>query len=479
MDIYKSLEITETMNKQAILDKVFVARKKCVTKQNSANPEKRAEAEELLEVVNDLEILMEFLPESFSQVHLVVKTYQFDFQHEATPDHSVRDIKDSINGDFEAVCRLTNMLREYTQWELSSKWYYTFITRRNVKAYEPYGQDLLFMAETKEGIKWLEKAYDENCISEVGLYNLGISYFGQTSYTKALRYFEEAYDKGYRQGMHHVAWMYETGNGTDVNLEKALEWYERAQQEEGYDAAEDTRRVRAGLATLTEQGLLSVPVKEDERNVVQKILQEHKSWVLIGVLLLLLIIVLLLNSDKLFGGKEKTEESTEESTVVNSGITTRTESFDVVLSDQKVSHREALALKSLVVLNSEAKEDGGEDVALLTDDNYTTAWVDKEESNGSGTSFVITLEKSTNPHFVMIHNGDRTSKENFEKSNRIREICVCIKGEEKVVELQDSMTAQVIELVDCSNVSEIVIKIKSVYSGTENNNTCVSEITVY
>ncbi len=479
MDIYKSLEITEAMNKQAILDKIFEARKKCVTKQNSANPDKRAEAEQLMEVINDLESLMEFLPEAFSQAHLVIKTYQFDYTHEATPDHSVRNMKDSINGDFEAVARLTNMLREYTQWDLSSKWYYTFITRRNPKAYEPYGQDLLFMAETKEGIKWLEKAHDEGCISEVGLYNLGISYFGQTSYTKALRYFEEAYDKGYRQGMHHIAWMYETGNGTEVDYEKALEWFEKAQEEENYDATDDTRRVRATLAQLAEQGIIAKPEPKDERNFFQKVVQDHKSWILIAVLVLLLIVVLLLNADKIFGGKGNDDEIEETSTEVNTSILTRTEYFDVVLSDKKVSYKVPVEMASFTVTDSNKNADNSEDVALLTDNVIAVPWKDKEEGDAIGTEFHITLTKSSNVHYVMIYNGDRASKEEFEKSNRIKQLTVIVKGEERQIELPDIITGQVIELIDCSNVSEITLRIDSVYNGTENTDTCVSEIVVY
>lgn len=477
MDIYKSLEITESMNKQQILDKIFTARKKCVTKQNSANPEKRSEAETLLEVINDLEGLLEFLPESFSQTHLVVKTYQFDYQHEATADHSVRTMKDSVNGDFDAVCRLTGMLREYTQWELSSKWYYYFITRRNVKAYEPYGQDLLFMAETKEGIKWLEKAYDENCISEVGLYNLGISYFGQTSYTKALRYFEEAYENGYRQGLHHVAWMYENGNGTNVDLEAALEWYERAQQYEGYDATEDTRRIRSALATMAENGSVVPKQPEDNRNPIQKFIQEQKKWLIYAALFLVLIIVFLLNKDKFFKSEKNTEVEQTVSSEVDSSVTTRTEYFRINLSDAKISYKQPVEMASLVTLDANKSQVESDDVAMLTDNGIRTYW--KSSDNGIGTEFHISLAKTTNLHWLMIYNGNRDSKDDFEANNRIKTVEITVKGESRKLDLPDLIAGQTIELVDCSNVSEITIRVDDVYPGNTNDNLCVSEIVVY
>ncbi len=56
----------------------------------------------------------------------------------------------------------------------------------------------------------------------------GTKEYGAGNYTKALEWYEQAAEKGDANSMYNLGWMYENGEGTDVNSPKAMEWYRKA-----------------------------------------------------------------------------------------------------------------------------------------------------------------------------------------------------------------------------------------------------------
>lgn len=59
MGVYEKLGLQETMDRSGIEEQLSMMRKKLISRQNSANLEKRTEAERLLETVNVMDELIE------------------------------------------------------------------------------------------------------------------------------------------------------------------------------------------------------------------------------------------------------------------------------------------------------------------------------------------------------------------------------------------------------------------------------------
>ena len=97
-----------------------------------------------------------------------------------------------------------------------------------------------------EAVSWLEKATEKGDFSAAG--NLAIMYGrGQgvtQDYKKAMELLEWSADNGISGSMHTMGWVYEYGNyGQQIDIEKALKWYETAGENKYEDAESSIQRV--------------------------------------------------------------------------------------------------------------------------------------------------------------------------------------------------------------------------------------------
>ena len=79
---------------------------------------------------------------------------------------------------------------------------------------------------------------------------------------------------------------------------------------------------------------------------------------------------------------------------------------------------------------------------------------------------------------MSIINGNQTSNDAYYEDNRIASFEI-FDDPELVVELDDTLEEQYIIFENPIRVDEIILKIQSIYSGTEFNDTCITQITFY
>ena len=116
----------------------------------------------------------------------------------------------------------------------------------NPYAQYAFGKLKLDDGDVKESIKWLEQASDKNM--PYASYKLGTVYasdeYGQLDeeksqkfYSKALSDFETVYQENPDDlTAYQIAGMYLSGKGTEQNIEKAIEWFEKAAEQNNPDA---------------------------------------------------------------------------------------------------------------------------------------------------------------------------------------------------------------------------------------------------
>ena len=80
-------------------------------------------------------------------------------------------------------------------------------------------------SETK-AVEYFQKAADKQ--NPDGEYELACHYFGQHDYEKTLTYAEKSAAQNYADAACLLGHLYEQGKGVEVDLTKALEWYEKA-----------------------------------------------------------------------------------------------------------------------------------------------------------------------------------------------------------------------------------------------------------
>ena len=118
-----------------------------------------------------------------------------------------------------------------------------------------------------EAVSWLEKATEKGDIGAAG--NLSIMYGkGQgvaQDYKKAMELLEWSADKGNSGSMYYLGWVYEYGNyGQQADLEKALKWYEAADENNYKNAGDSVHRVMETIYNTAEN--YRDKINESEKN---------------------------------------------------------------------------------------------------------------------------------------------------------------------------------------------------------------------
>ena len=128
------------------------------------------------------------------------------------------------------------------------------------------------------------------------------------------------------------------------------------------------------------------------------------------------------------------------------------------------------------LISSKGKEYYAE---YMVDGDTTTSWQEGADDFGENNSIEITFAQKAILRYMVIYNGNQASEDLFKSNNRVRSIEIKIGDEKTGVELEDSMTPQIIELQGIDEVEKVTVIIKSVYPGSRWDDTCISEIACY
>jgi len=114
------------------------------------------------------------------------------------------------------------------------------------------------------------------------------------------------------------------------------------------------------------------------------------------------------------------------------------------------------------------------------DDDYSTAWVEGVDGNGEGEWLMVPSGESEGIIAVRIVNGYQKSEDIYYKNNRVKEAeLIFDDGTSELVTLRDEYgKSQVVILSEEKHSASITLRIKSVYTGSEWQDTCVTELGV-
>lgn len=245
MGIINDLGINESMTKEQISEQLFNVRKKLITRQNSADIQKRSQAELQLDIVSSMQNAIDKMNASFD-VQVLVATYGFA----ADNDKLNKDLKDAIenaaSGNGDSAGRIADFVGNNGQNQLRDKWMFWAADCGAVNAYQVCGY-LLTDTDPDKAIFWFEKANEANVISASNIYNWGLIFYRKKEYAKAKEKFERASAEGHAMAPYFIAEMYENGYGVAKDLRKALEQYQLAKQRGLQDAQQGITRVATAL----------------------------------------------------------------------------------------------------------------------------------------------------------------------------------------------------------------------------------------
>lgn len=111
MGVYEKLGLQETMDPDGIKEQLFQARKKLISRQNSANLEKRTEAERLIEAVNVMDELVEAAQEAPGPLQLGLRTYAFLMDSQKAQEGLKRSLKGALKGGHQALREIMEALK--------------------------------------------------------------------------------------------------------------------------------------------------------------------------------------------------------------------------------------------------------------------------------------------------------------------------------------------------------------------------------
>lgn len=101
MSLYEELHAEELQGHAAYLEKIFELRKKNITRQNSADIEKRFEAENMLKVLGDLQTLLEKCGDDFPYDATIIKIYDFFRENDLEYEDKISALNDVLSGELE------------------------------------------------------------------------------------------------------------------------------------------------------------------------------------------------------------------------------------------------------------------------------------------------------------------------------------------------------------------------------------------
>jgi len=259
--IINDLGLNENMTKEQISEQLFNVRKKLITRQNSADIQKRSQAELQLDIVSSMQNAINKMNDSFD-VHVLVATYGFA----ADNDKLNKDLKEAIevaaSGNGDSAGRIADFVGNNGQNQLRDKWMFQAADCGAVNAYQVCGY-LLTDTDPDKAIFWFEKANEANVISASNIYNWGLILYRRKEYVQAKEKFERASAEGHAMAPYFIAEMYENGYGVAQDLRKALEQYQLAKQRGLQEAQQGITRV---ATTLNQQNAANLNQNKPNNN---------------------------------------------------------------------------------------------------------------------------------------------------------------------------------------------------------------------
>lgn len=228
MSFFDDFGFDENMTKEQVSEKLFNARKKLITRQNSADIQKRSQAELQLDILSGMQNAIDKMTEAFD-VQILVETYVFAVDN-GKLNKDLRDaIENAVSGSGDAAGKIANYLGNNGQFKLRNNWMLWAANCGDVNAFQICGY-LLADTSPDEAVRWFEKADEANTISTTNVYNWGLILYRKKEFEEALSKFERASKEGHANASFMIAEMYENGYGVNKDLIKALEQYKLAKQ---------------------------------------------------------------------------------------------------------------------------------------------------------------------------------------------------------------------------------------------------------
>lgn len=242
MGILNDLGINEGMDKEQIESQLFSMRKKLVSRQNSADAQKRATAEKQLDALSSLQNAIDKAADDFPNVQLLVRTYGYSVDNGKLNNDLKSALENAAGGNGRAAVDIADFLGNNGQDDLRNQWMFWAAERGAAEAYQICGY-LLTDSDPDNAVKWFEKAERANLIGVSNIYNWGLIYYRKKMYAQAKPKFESASAQGHAMASYLLAGMYENGYGVPKNLEAALQQYQLAKQRGLQDAQQGVARV--------------------------------------------------------------------------------------------------------------------------------------------------------------------------------------------------------------------------------------------
>ena len=128
------------------------------------------------------------------------------------------------------------------------------------------------------------------------------------------------------------------------------------------------------------------------------------------------------------------------------------------------------------VISQEGTDNGA---GKAVDGNEKTSWQEGVAGDGIGESLHFELEKSYNVKYMSFQLGNWNSWEYFDGNNRPKELEITVGDVTQTITFPDGKTEYWVEFSGECPASEIEVVIRSVYKGSQWDDTCIAEIGVY
>jgi len=139
----------------------------------------------------------------------------------------------------------------------------------------------------------------------------------------------------------------------------------------------------------------------------------------------------------------------------------------------KLSVKDAAASS---VISQEGTDNGAR---KAVDGNEKTSWQEGVSGDGIGESLHLELEKAYNVKYMSFQLGNWNSWEYYDGNNRPKELEITVGDVNQTITFPDGKTEYWVEFSKECLASEIDVVIRSVYEGSQWDDTCIAEIGVY
>lgn len=130
--------------------------------------------------------------------------------------------------------------------------------------------------------------------------------------------------------------------------------------------------------------------------------------------------------------------------------------------------------------SSVISQEGTDNSAMkAADGNEKTSWQEGADGDGIGESLHLSFEKSYNIKYMSFRLGNWNSWEYYDGNNRPRELEITVGEVTQIITFPDGKNEYWVEFSKECPASDIDVEIKSVYQGSQWDDTCIAEIGVY